>query len=48
MRSNAATELGKIGPKATQAVQILIKAHKDDNNYVREVAAEALKKIRGK
>ena len=42
---HAAKALGQIGPDATDAVPALIEATKDENEFVRQQAAEALKKI---
>ena len=41
----AARALGQIGPDAMDAVPALIEATKDENEFVRQQAAEALKKI---
>jgi len=42
----SARELGKIGPVARRAVPVLEKALKDEEETVRQAAAEALKKIK--
>ncbi|MFL5340755.1 MAG: HEAT repeat domain-containing protein [Gemmataceae bacterium] len=42
VRWNAIRTLGKIGPDARQAVPLLIKRLKDEDNLIREHAAEAL------
>jgi HEAT repeat protein len=46
VRRNAAVALGRIGPDARDAVSALQSAAaSDDNNFVREAAAEALKRV---
>jgi hypothetical protein len=48
VRQQAARALGGIGPAAKDAVPALTDRLKDEHQHVREAAAEALKKIRGK
>jgi HEAT repeat protein len=47
MRRGSAWMLGKLGPEARDAIPALTEALKDENEVVRQKAAEALKKIEG-
>lgn len=47
-RCCAAEALGKIGPEAKEAVPALVEALKDEDEYVRKAAAEAMEKIEAK
>lgn len=48
VRTTAARVLGKAGPAARPALPALEKAARDENASVRQAAAEALEKIRGR